>query len=48
MPAREMYDKTIDVTLRLADYGNVEENAGSMAALFGDSGFHSSGNVKED
>lgn len=46
--ARDKYGEEIDGAQRLTDDGNQEEISGNMAALFGESVFHSGGNVGED
>lgn len=48
MAARDKYGDDIDVADRLATDGNQEENEGTIAALFGESVFHSSGQIEED
>lgn len=49
MAARDKYGEEIDVAQRLDDDGNKEEESErNIAALFGESVFHSGGNVEED
>lgn len=48
MATWDKYDEEIDVAQRLTDDGNQKESSGKIAALFGQSVFHSSGNVEED
>lgn len=48
MAARDKYGKEIDVAQRLTEDGNEKESSRNIAALFGDSVFHSGGIVKED
>lgn len=48
MAARDKYGEDIDVSHRLPHDGNEEESSGNIAALFGESVFHNSGNVEED
>lgn len=48
MAARDKYGDEIDVNQRLEDDGNKEETEGKIAALFGESLFHSSGIIEDD
>lgn len=48
MAARDKCDNDINVADRLATDGNQEENEGTIAALFGESVFNSSGQIEED
>lgn len=48
MAARDKYSKSIDAAQRLAEDDHKDENTGNIAAPFGESVFHSGGDVKED
>lgn len=48
LAARDKHGEKIDVVRGLADAGDDEERTGKIAALFGESVFHSEGNIEKD
>lgn len=48
MAARDKFGEVIDVSHWLADDGYEEESSDNIAALFGESVFHTGDNVEED
>lgn len=48
LAARDTYDDDTDVAVRLVKNGNEEESEGKIAALFGESFFHSGGQIVDD